>query len=187
MPKITTNDLKTGMTVVVDGEVYSIVEWQHVKPGKGGAFVRTKLRSYTTGAVLDRTFKAKKPIEQLIVEKRKFQYLYRDKDQFVFMHPDTYDQIPATERQLGATADLLKEGTEVSATVYEGQILEIALPAALDLAIAKTEPGVRGDTATGGTKPATLETGRVIQVPLFINEGDLVKVDSRTGEYLGRT
>ncbi len=174
------------MTLDLDGTLFQIVEFQHVKPGKGGAFVRTKLRNVRTGAVIDRTFNAGVNVGLAIVERRDKQYLYRDGDDFVFMDTETYDQhhIPATI--VGDMANYLTEGATAVVPMYEGSAIGVELPASVVLRVAQTDPGVKGDRVSGALKPATLETGLVVQVPLFVDEGDLVKVDTRTGDYLTR-
>lgn len=183
----TTNDLKNGMTLRLDdGELWNVVEFQHVKPGKGGAFVRTKLKNVTTGKIVDKTFNAGVKVEVATVDKREMQYLYSDGDSYIFMDTETYDQIYIPREVVGDNANYLLESAIVTVAVNEGTPLYIELPASVELTIAETEPGLQGDRSTGGTKPATLETGAVIQVPLFVTTGDKVKVDTRTGEYLGR-
>ena len=171
----------------LDGEIFSIVEFQHVKPGKGSAFVRTKLKNTKTGAVLDRTFRSGDKVEQVRLEKRQMQYLYTDQDLYYFMDLDTYDQIPVSAEIVGAASNLLKESENAFLLVAgEEEIVSVELPNFVSLAVTHTEPGVKGDTATGAVKPATLETGYVVQVPLFVNKGDRLKVDTRTGEYVER-
>ena len=182
----TTNDLKNGMTLNLDGQLWSVVDFQHVKPGKGGAFVRTKLKNVMSGKVVDRTFNAGVRVEQASVDKREMQYLYREGDDFVFMDTQDYDQphIPATV--VGAVADYLLEQQNATVAFNEGVPLYVELPAAVELTVSQTDPGLQGDRSTGGTKPATLETGAQIQVPLFITTGEKIRVDTRTGQYLGR-
>ena len=182
----TTNDLKNGMTLNIDGQLWNVVDFQHVKPGKGGAFVRTKLKNVLSGKVVDRTFNAGVRVEQASVDRREMQYLYREGDDFVFMDTETYDQphIPATT--IGDAANYLLEEQNAVVAFNEGVPLYVELPAAVELTVSQTDPGLQGDRATGGTKPATLETGAQIQVPLFITPGEKVRVDTRTGQYLGR-
>jgi elongation factor P len=182
----TTNDLKNGMTLNLDGQLWSVVDFQHVKPGKGGAFVRTKLKNVMSGKVVDRTFNAGVRVEQASVDKREMQYLYREGDDFVFMDIQDYDQphIPATV--VGDVADYLLEEQNATVAFNEGVPLYVELPAAVELTVSQTDPGLQGDRSTGGTKPATLETGAQIQVPLFITTGEKIRVDTRTGQYLGR-
>jgi elongation factor P len=182
----TTNDLKNGMTLNLDGQLWTVQEFQHVKPGKGGAFVRTKLKNVLSGKVVDKTFNAGTKVEVANVDKREMQYLYREGDDFVFMDTETYDQPHVPADTVGTGADyLLPEQTAVVA-FNDGTPLYIELPAAVVLEVTHTEPGLQGDRSTGGTKPATVETGAQISVPLFITTGEKIKVDTRTGDYLGR-
>jgi elongation factor P len=183
---VSTNDLKNGMTLDLPEGLFSVVEFQHVKPGKGGAFVRTKLKNVRTGAVLDRTYRADEKLEQAIVDKREMQFLYRDGQQLVFMDNSTYDQMQLDETNLGDAPRFLKEGDSAVLQLYKGEVVGVDLPAAVELLVTETEPGVQGDRVSGARKPATLETGHVVQVPLFVNIGDKVKVDTRSGEYLTR-
>ncbi|MGH9244407.1 MAG: elongation factor P [Acidimicrobiales bacterium] len=183
---ITTNDLKNGMTLDLAEGLFHVVGFQHVKPGKGGAFVRTTLRNVRTGAVLDRTFRAGERVEQAVIDKREMQFLYRDGDDYVFMDTASYDQLHVARAALGAAADYLIEGSSAVLNMYAGEIVGIDLPTAVDLAVSETEPGLQGDRVSGARKPATLETGLVVQVPLFVSSGDKVRVDTRTGEYLNR-
>ena len=182
----TTNDLKNGMTLSIDGQLWSIVEFQHVKPGKGGAFVRTKLKNVLSGKVVDRTFNAGVKVEVASVDKREMQYLYREGDDFVFMDTQDYDQPRIPAATVGDAANYLLEEQMVTVAFNEGAALYLELPAAVELTVAQTDPGLQGDRSTGGTKPATLETGAQIQVPLFISTGEKIRVDTRTGDYLGR-
>ncbi len=182
-----TSDFRNGLIIKFKNGLYTIVEFQHVKPGKGGAFVRTKLKNLKTGQVLDNTFRSGESVEVVRVERRKYQYLYRDGSGFVLMDNDTYEQITVPEDSVGDAKDYLKEGTELELLVDEDDnIISIEPPIFVELEVVETEPGFRGDTATNVLKPAKLETGATIQVPLFINEGDLLKVDTRTGEYVER-
>jgi elongation factor P len=183
---ITTNDLKNGMTLKLPEGLMQVVEFQHVKPGKGGAFVRTTLRNVRTGAVLDRTFRAGERVEQAVIDKREMQYLYRDADAYVFMDNTSYDQLNVTRPTLGTAADFVVEGASAVMNMHDDEIVSVELPAAVDLEVTQTEPGVQGDRVSGARKPATLETGLVVQVPLFVNTGDRVKVDTRSREYLSR-
>ncbi|MGB9793222.1 MAG: elongation factor P [Thermacetogeniaceae bacterium] len=183
---ISTNDFRTGLTIEVDGEVYTVVEFQHVKPGKGSAFVRSKLKNLKTGAVIERTFRAGEKVPRAHLERKEMQYLYREGDSYVFMDNETYDQVSLTSEQLGENVKYLKENMNIYLLTYEGNLIGIELPNFVELKVVEADPGVRGDTATGGTKSATLETGLVIQVPLFVEVGDVVRVDTRTGEYLER-
>jgi elongation factor P len=182
----TTNDLKTGMTLNIDGQLWNVVEFQHVKPGKGGAFVRTKLKNVLSGKVVDRTFNAGVRVEQANVDRRDMQYLYREGDDFVFMDTQDYDQPRVSAETVGDAANYLLEEQNVVVAFNDGVPLYVELPAAVELTVSQTDPGLQGDRSTGGTKPATLETGAQIQVPLFITTGEKVRVDTRTGQYLGR-
>src|SRR5438105_11156585 len=164
----------------------TVLECQHVKPGKGGAFVRTKLKNVRTGAALDRTYRADERLEQAVIDKREMQYLYRDGQQFVFMDNTTYDQLHVDDAALGDAVRYLKEGDSAVLQMYKSEIVGVDLPASVELTVAETEPGIQGDRVSGARKPATLETGVTVQVPLFVNTGDRIKVDTRTGEYLTR-
>ncbi|HZU80257.1 MAG TPA: elongation factor P [Acidimicrobiales bacterium] len=183
---VTTNDLRNGMTLDLPEGLFGVVEFQHVKPGKGGAFVRTKLKNVRTGAVIERTFRADERVEQAIVEKREMQYLYRDGEDYVFMDTTSYDQIHVSPAALGGASNYVKEGDSAVLQLYGDEIVGVDLPAAVELTVAETEPGVQGDRVSGARKPATLETGLVVQVPLFVNPGERIKVDTRTGEYITR-
>ncbi len=182
----TTNDLKNGIVLNLDGQLWTVVEFQHVKPGKGGAFVRTKLKNVLSGKVVDKTFNAGLKVETATVDKRTMQYLYKDGDDFVFMDNSTYDQIPVSAAVVGGAADFMLENQEAVVAVHEGTPLFIELPASVELLIEYTEPGLQGDRSTGGTKPARLETGAEISVPLFLNVGEKIKVDTRDGSYISR-
>jgi elongation factor P len=186
MPTITTNDLKNGMTLDLDDGLFEVVEFQHVKPGKGGAFVRTTLKNARTGAVVDRRFNGGEKVERAIVDKREMQYLYRDADDYVFMDSVSYEQLQVARKQLGDATNYLVENATAVLQMYNEEIIGVDLPAAVELAIAETEPGIQGDRVSGARKPATLETGLVIQVPLFVGPDDRVKVDTRTGDYITR-
>lgn len=183
---VTTNDLKNGMTLALPDGLFTLVEFQHVKPGKGGAFVRTKLKNLRTGAVIDRTYKADERVEQAIIDKREMQFLYQDGNDYVFMDTTTYEQLPVSSGALGDAAKYLTEGDQAVLQLHRGEFVGVDLPAAVQLEVTETEPGVQGDRVSGARKPATLETGIVVQVPLFVNPGDVIKVDTRTGEYLTR-
>ncbi|MHB8466351.1 MAG: elongation factor P [Acidimicrobiales bacterium] len=183
---VSTNDLKNGMTLDLPEGLFSVVEFQHVKPGKGGAFVRTKLKNVRTGAVLERTYRADEKLEQAIIDKREMQYLYADGVEYVFMDNSSYDQLQVTGDALGESTRYLKEGDSAVLQLYDGEIVGVDLPAAVELQVTLTEPGVQGDRVSGARKPATLETGHTVLVPLFVNVGDRVKVDTRSGEYLTR-
>jgi elongation factor P len=182
----TTNDLKNGLVLNIDGQLWTVVEFQHVKPGKGGAFVRTKLKNVLSGKVVDRTFNAGVKVETASVDKRTMQYLYKEGTDFVFMDTQTYEQLPVPAATVGDAAHFLLENQEAIVAVHEGAPLYVELPASVELTITYTEPGLQGDRSTGGTKPATVETGYEIAVPLFITTGEKVKVDTRDGSYLGR-
>ena len=182
----TTNDLKNGMTLNIDGQLWNVVDFQHVKPGKGGAFVRTKLRNARTKAVIERTFRAGEQVEQAVIDKREMQYLYRDGPDYVFMDNVSYEQIHVSGSSLAEAASYLKEGDSAVMQMYDSEIVGVDLPAAVELTVAETEPGLQGDRVSGARKAATLETGLVVQVPLFVNPGERIKVDTRTGEYLTR-
>ncbi|MFD7026143.1 MULTISPECIES: elongation factor P [Promicromonospora] len=182
----TSNDIKNGTVLRIDGNLWSVIEFQHVKPGKGGAFVRTKMKNVLSGKVVDKTFNAGIKVETANVDRRDFQYLYMDGEDFVFMDNDTYDQINVSAATVGDAKDYMLEGMSVMLASNDGTPLYIELPASVVLEITYTEPGLQGDRSTGGTKPATLETGAEIQVPLFLEQGVKVKVDTRTGDYLGR-
>ena len=182
----TTNDLKNGMVLKIDGQLWTVVEFQHVKPGKGPAFVRTKLKNVTSGKTLDKTFNAGVKVETSNVDKRTMQYLYNDGTDFIFMDGDTYDQVHVSKEKVGDAAKYMVENQDAIVARNEGEVLFIELPASVVLEITYTEPGLQGDRSTGGTKPATVETGAEIQVPLFLEAGTKVKVDTRDGSYLGR-
>ena len=171
---------------MVDGEIFTIVEFQHVKPGKGGAFVRSKLKNARTGAVTDKTWRAGEKMDQAILERRPMQFLYERDGDYHLMDMETYDQITIARAMIGDVVKYLKENTEISALTHEGRVINVELPFTMELEVAETDPGVRGDTASGGSKPAKLETGAVVQVPFFINVGDVIKVDTRTDAYLER-
>jgi elongation factor P len=182
----TTNDLKNGMTLNLDGQLWNVTEFQHVKPGKGGAFVRTKMRSVLSGKVVEKTFNAGVKVEVAQVDKRDMQYLYKDGEDFVFMDSTNYDQISLSKQVVGDAVDYLLENADVIVAMHDGNPLFIELPASVKLKITYTEPGLQGDRSSGGTKPATVETGITVQVPLFIKQDEKVLVDTRTGAYLGR-
>jgi elongation factor P len=183
---VSTNDLKTGMTLDLGGQLWQVLEFQHHKPGKGQAVVRTKLRNVRTGAVQDRTFKADEKVGLAIVERREMQYLYRDGDALVLMDSQSFEQLVVPTEVAGDAARYLVEGATALVPMHDGNPIGLELPAAVALRVAKSDPGVKGDRVSGAMKPATLETGIVVQVPLFVEEGDRVKVDTRTGEYLTR-
>jgi elongation factor P len=182
----TTNDLKNGLVLNLDGQLWSVTAFQHVKPGKGGAFVRTTLKNVLTGKVVDKTFNAGTKVDTATVDRRDMTFLYRDGADFVFMDGDTYDQIPVPETVVGGAAGYMLENQGAMVAFHEGTALYVELPTSVELVISHTDPGLQGDRSTGGTKPATLETGAEIQVPLFVTTGEKVKVDTRDGRYLGR-
>ncbi len=183
---VSTNDLKNGMTLDLDGTLFQVIEFQHVKPGKGGAFVRTKLRNVKTGAVLERTFNAGVKVAQAIVERKQMQYLYGDGTDSVFMDLETYEQVHVPGAVMGDATRFLAEGAEAQVSLHEGVSISIELPASVVLEITRTDPGAKGDTRTGALKPATLATGAVVNVPLFVEEGEKIKVDTRSGDYIER-
>lgn len=182
----TTNDIKNGTVLNLEGQLWSVIEFQHVKPGKGGAFVRTKMKNVRTGKIVDKTFNAGLKIETANVDRRDYQYLYRDGNDFVFMDLTDYDQITVPESVVGDAVNFMLENQQSTIALHDGEPLYIELPASVTMDITYTEPGLQGDRSTGGTKPATIETGFEIQVPLFLETGTKVKIDTRTGEYLGR-
>ena len=186
MAATSTNDLKKGMTLNLAEGLFHVVDFQHVKPGKGGAFVRTTLRNARTGAVLERTFRADEKVDQAVIEKKEMQFLYRDGEDFVFMDNTTYDQQHVPPSALGSSANYIVDGSTVVLQMYGTEIVGSDLPAAVELAVSDTEPGVQGDRVSGARKPATLETGLVVQVPLFVNSGDRIKVDTRSGDYISK-
>lgn len=186
MPVITTNELKNGMTLDLDGTLLNVVEFQHVKPGKGHAFVRTTLKNVRTGAVIDRTFRAGEKVERTTIDKREMQLLYRDGSDLVFMDNQSYEQLMVAPATLGSAARFLVDGSSVVLLMVGSEIVGTDLPAAVELTIATTEPGVQGDRVSGATKPATLETGLVVSVPLFVEPGERIKVDTRSGNYISR-
>lgn len=184
---ISVNDLRTGITLDLDGEIYSVVEFLHVKPGKGAAFVRTKLKNIKTGAVTERNFRAGERVRRAHIETHEMQFLYSSGDEFVFMNTESYEQLSLDKAQLGDAPSYLKESMVIQVQIHDGQPIGVELPTSVELQVTYTEPGFKGDTAQGGTKPATLETGLVIQVPLFVEQDEVVRVDTRTGEYLSRS
>jgi elongation factor P len=186
VPKIDTADFKNGVSILLDGEIFTIVWFQHHKPGKGGAVMRTKLKNLRTGGVIDRTFNAGEKFEQAILDRHPMQYLYQEGDDYILMHPETFDQIPVNKTTFGDSIKYLKDGMEVNVIEYNEKILGAEVPSFVELAVTDTEPGFKGDTAAGSSKPATLETGAVVSVPFFVNIGDKVKVDTRTDTYLER-
>ena len=186
MAAISSNDIKNGITIKVDEGLFTVIDFQHVKPGKGGAFVRTKLRNARSGAVIERTYRSDERLEQAMIDKRDMQYLYRDGDDYIFMDQSTFDQVPVSSKTLGDAANFLKETGKAVLMLHDEEIIGIELPASVELEIAETEPGIQGDRVSGARKSATLETGFVVQVPLFIGPGEMVKIDTRTGDYITR-
>lgn len=183
---ISVNDFKTGLTIEVDGGIYTVIDFQHVKPGKGAAFVRSKLKNIRNGNVVDRTFRAGENVSRAHIENREVQYLYASNDEHTFMDTETYDQFSLNAKQLEWELKFLKENMNVNIMSYQGEILGINLPNSVELKVVETEPGIKGNTATGATKNAKLETGMTVQVPLFINEGDVLLIDTREGKYQSR-
>lgn len=183
---IVAGDFRKGVTIEVDGQVFTVVDFMHVKPGKGAAFVRTKLKNVMTGAVIEKTFSPTEKFEEAVIERREMQYLYNDGELYYFMDTETYEQIPLNYDKVEDAIKYIKENMVVTVKFYKGEAFSVEPPTFVELEVVETEPGFRGDTATGGSKPATVETGAVIQVPLFINVGDKIRIDTRTGEYLER-
>lgn len=183
---ISVNDVRNGTTIELDGNIFQVIEFMHVKPGKGAAFVRTKLRNIRTGGVVETTFRAGEKVAKALIERREYQFLYAGSDEWTFMNNETYDQLTLNAQQVGDAKNYLLENMAVQIVDWQGNIIGLELPNTVELAVVETEPGFRGDTATGTTKPARLETGYVVNVPLFINQGDKLKIDTRSGAYLGR-
>jgi len=183
---VDTSQFRNGLKIELDGEPFVMVYFQHVKPGKGGAFVRTKVKNLRTGRTFEKTFRSGEKVDEAEVEDRKMQYLYQDGDQFVFMDQETYDQLPFDAEQLGDARKYLKENLEVDVVFWRGKPINVELPAFIEAVVSQCDPGVKGDTASGATKPATIETGAVLQVPLFIKEGERIRVDTRSNEYVER-
>ncbi len=183
---LATSDFKNGLKIEISGEPYTIINFQHVKPGKGGAFVRTKIKNLRNGKVIDKTFRAGEKVGEPDIEDRNMQYLYFDGDQLIFMDTETYDQFPFSVEQVGEARKYLTENLDVVVLFWNGKPINVDLPSFIEAAISQCDPGMKGDTAQGGTKPATLETGAVLQVPLFLKEGERIRVDTRSGEYVER-
>lgn len=183
---ISSNDFRTGVTIELDGDAYQVVDFQHVKPGKGAAFVRTKLRNVRTGSVVERTFAAGEKLPKAHLERKEMQYLYHDGEAFIFMDVNNFEQMPLNDDQIGEGKKYLKENMNIHILLFQGNVIGVDLPSQVELEITETEPGIKGDTASGGSKPATLETGAVVRVPFFINVGDVIQVNTKTGEYIGR-
>jgi len=183
---ISTSDFHNGLTIELDGKVYQVIEFQHSKMGRGGALLKTKLRDVENGGIIEKTFRGNEKVAPARVDQREKQYLYRDAEHYIFMDTESYEQIFLTKEQLGDKVDFLKENMILKVSMYDGRPIDIELPIFVELAVAETQPGIRGNTVSGGSKPATLETGAVVQVPLFIDIGDILKVDTRTSEYITR-
>ncbi len=183
---ISINEIKTGLTIILDDQLYSVVEYQHVKPGKGAAFVRTKLRNLKSGAILERTFKGDEKIEDAFIEERKIQYLYRSDKIYHFMDQESFEELALSEETIGQNIKFLKDNLEITAYSYKGEIINVVLPTFIEFKITHTEPGLRGDTAKSATKQAIIETGATVAVPLFVEIGDIIKIDTRSGEYVER-
>jgi elongation factor P len=183
---ISSNEFRTGTTIELDGDVFSVVEFQHVKPGKGAAFVRTKLKNVKTGGVVERKFNAGERVPKARIERREMQFLYKEGDNFIVMDTQNYEQFSLTAQQIGDGVKWIKENMNLGAVFFQENVIGVDIPNSVQLAVAETEPGVKGDTATGGTKPATLETGAVVNVPFFVNIGDVLIIDTRTGSYVQR-
>ncbi|RAL26580.1 elongation factor P [Thermoflavimicrobium daqui] len=183
---ISVNDFRTGLTIELDGDVWQVIEFQHVKPGKGAAFVRSKLRNLRNGNIQERTFRAGEKVQKALVETRQMQYLYESGGEYTFMDNETYDQITLPEERLKYELNFLQENMNVNLVIFKGETIGVQLPNTVELEVVETEPGIKGDTVSGASKPAKLSTGFVVQVPLFINEGDRLIIDTRSGEYVSR-
>ncbi|AST59151.1 elongation factor P [Thermoanaerobacterium thermosaccharolyticum] len=183
---VSAGEFRKGMTIDIDGQVFTVVDFQHVKPGKGAAFVRTRLKNVITGAVVERTFNPTEKVDEAVIERKDMQYLYNDGNLYYFMDTETYEQIPLNYDKVEDAMKFLKENMIATIKFYKGEAFSVEPPTFVELKVVETEPGFKGDTATGGSKPAKVETGAVIQVPLFVNQGDIIKIDTRTSEYLER-
>ena len=183
---ISTNDFHTGLTIELDGDIYMVIDFQHVKPGKGSAFVRSKLKNLRSGSTTERTFRAGEKVPRALIERKEMEYLYASGEEYIFMDTESYEQISLSRQTLGDNLKYLKENMQLNILLFKGEIIGLELPNSVELKVVETEPGFKGDTAAGGSKPAKLETGLVVQVPFFINEGDVLRIDTRTGEYLER-
>jgi elongation factor P len=183
---ISSNDFKTGLSIELDGDAFVVVDFQHVKPGKGAAFVRAKLKNLRTGATVERTFNAGEKMPKAHLDRREMQYLYNDGESYICMDMETFDQIPLSEAQMGDGKIYLKENMNISILIFQGNVIGVDLPGQVELEVIATDPGIKGDTASGGNKPATLETGAVVRVPFFINVGDVLRINTKTGEYIER-
>lgn len=183
---ISTNEFHTGLTIELDGEIYTVVDFQHVKPGKGAAFVRSKLKNVRTGSTTEKTFRAGEKVPRAIIERKEMEYLYNNGEEYILMDMESYEQVSLSANQLADNAKFMKENMHLMMMVFKGECVGIELPHSVELTVVETDPGFKGDTASGGSKPAKLETGLVVQVPFFINEGDMLRIDTRSGEYLER-
>ena len=183
---ISTNDFHTGLTIELDGDIYMVIDFQHVKPGKGSAFVRSKLKNLRSGSTTERTFRAGEKVPRALIERKEMEYLYGSGEEYIFMDTESYEQISLSRETLGDNLKYLKENMQLNILLFKGEILGLELPNSVELKVVETEPGFKGDTAAGGSKPAKLETGLVVQVPFFINEGDVLRIDTRSGAYLER-
>ena len=183
---VSTNDMRPGQSIIVDTQIYNILEYQHVKPGKGKAFVKTKLKNITSGGVVDKTFRADEEVEQAYIDKQKFQYLYKDSDEYIFMNMESYNQIAINSQLITESIELMKANQEVTISMYKDTPIDIVLPTTINLIVTKSEPAVKGDSVNSSTKEVTLETGLTLQVPMFVNENDTIKIDSKTKTYITR-
>ncbi|MDL2281097.1 elongation factor P [Selenomonadales bacterium OttesenSCG-928-I06] len=183
---ISTSDFRNGVTIEIDGGVWQIVDFQHVKPGKGAAFVRAKIKNVQTGAILERTFNPNEKLPRARIEKQNMQYLYESDNSYTFMNNETYEQVAMTTDQLGDALKFLKENMDISVVFFQGNVIGVELPTSVELKVVETDPGIKGDTATGGSKQAVLETGHTVRVPLFIEVGEVLRIDTRTGDYIER-
>lgn len=183
---ISTSDFRTGTTVTIDGDAWQVIEFQHVKPGKGAAFVRAKIRNLCTGSVIERTFNPADKMPKAVIDRREMEYLYESDGMHIFMDTESFEQVELSKDVLGNALSFIKENNKIHIMNYDGRVIGVDLPVAVELIVVETDPGIRGDTATGGTKPATMDTGYVVKVPLFINEGDKLRIDTRTGDYIER-
>ncbi len=183
---ISTNDFHTGLTIEVDGEIYTVIDFQHVKPGKGAAFVRSRLKNVRTGSITEKTFRAGEKVPRAMIERKEMEYLYNNGEEYILMDLETYEQVSLRAQQLAEHTKFMKENMHLTMMVFKGECVGIELPHSVELKVVETDPGFKGDTASGGSKPAKLESGLVVQVPFFINEGDILRIDTRSGEYLER-
>lgn len=183
---ISSNDFRPGVTIELNGDPCQVIEFQHVKPGKGAAFVRTKVKNLKTGSTTEMTFRGGEKVPRAVIERHNMNYLYQDGDSYVFMDNQTFDQLSLTSEQLAEGKDYLKDGMEAQVMIYHGKVLGVELPTSVELEVVETEPGIKGDTASGGSKPATMETGLIVNVPFFVNVGDVLRIDTRSGEYMER-